>query len=290
MIGHLQTTTFLIYSACTALIFVLIAVASRHFLKDGMTVSVNREYFQGALQNSLSTIGVLLPLLTGLAAYLFVTGATANLSLLLMAIVILAGTMFVLIWTNFSLIRLFSAPNTPVTLTFPNDRPFVTANGIVYVGIALSIVHAILFLLVGLEPHTPPPPVPAVSAHVGFSVRFGPGQSCPTGRVKPFDILSNATGNFTSVEVLANIIREGGVSKLRIVGSADVAPLNEGAKRPYGNNVGLALNRAYCVAGDLQAALAEHQVYIGTEVSVRAPRDRRTAANDDRSVEIGLGP
>ena len=75
--------------------------------------------------------------------------------------------------------------------------------------------------------------------------------------------------------------------RLRIVGSADVVALKGTPKRNYGNNAGLALNRAYCVAGELQAALTEQSVDVDTVVTVRGPNEQ-TAATADRSVEIRL--
>ena len=115
---YLLTTTFLIDAVVVAVVWIGLVVAGKKYLNASTNVSVSAEQLRASLQNSLSTIGMLLPLIAALAAYNVIIGETSHPSWLVMAILILTITSFVLIWYNFTLIRL-SSTTGQVTLTLP---------------------------------------------------------------------------------------------------------------------------------------------------------------------------
>ena len=82
-----------------------------------------------------------------------------------------------------------------------------------------------------------------------------------------------------------------GVYKLAVVGVTDAEPIDERAVIECGNNVGLALSLARCVAGWLTDSLTGKGMHVEMFLSVRDPTDRSSRVRnhgtpDDRIVEI----
>ena len=124
-----------------------------------------------------------------------------------------------------------------------------------------------------------------------YLVSFRPGEDC--AEAIPFDkrVIQSPTGTGTAslVELLMTEAMQSGNRTLRVIGSADAQPLSPAKRTKYGNNVGLALARAYCIAGQAQTTLAQRGVFLSTAVSVRSSGPIGPSASD-RAVTLRLIP
>jgi hypothetical protein len=147
------------------------------------------------------------------------------------------------------------------------------------------IAAGCLVALLAAAHRSPPtdygPPASPPGGPAEFRVVFPSGRACTTSPESP--------SLQATIGTLAAGLRVNGHLTLRVTGSADTQPLGIEARQIYGNNVGLALARAHCVAGAVQSQLAVKGLYVSTVVAVRGPRDRRQA-DTDRSVEIRSEP
>jgi hypothetical protein len=118
--------------------------------------------------------------------------------------------------------------------------------------------------------------------------------SMPIAMIRPF---SSGVGCSTLpalqpgiAEAVAKIQRDK-VSRVRIVGVADAMPISARQENEFGNDVGLALARARCVAGWLTDSLATQGMHVEMTLAVRDPTDRSAEARRngnpaDRIVQI----
>jgi hypothetical protein len=114
---------------------------------------------------------------------------------------------------------------------------------------------------------------------VGLVGAFAPGETCATTE----GLESQVT---QIVQQLSPTPR-----RLLFVGVADRRPVSGKVQDSFGNNVGIALSRARCVAGwvserlawDLQSAPVDIRV---RDASIRSPSTRATGAPEDRLVEV----
>lgn len=122
-----------------------------------------------------------------------------------------------------------------------------------------------------------------------YYLEFVPGHSCDEDGQMPRLMFRDTRGSgateHVSFNTLAGRLRMSGETLLRVVGAADSQPMTERARKVYGNDVSLALARAYCVAGTLQTQLALKGVFVQTIVGVRGP-EQRAPSNLDRLVEV----
>ena len=131
------------------------------------------------------------------------------------------------------------------------------------------------------------PTVSALNDAEGFRVTFPVGAACPDERTLPTSsILGGTIPTGPLVDDLAAQLLSSGHRRLDVVGSATVQALGAQARSTFGNNVGLALERAQCVARILQTQLALKGIYVRTEVSVRRPEYLDPTAVTDRAVEV----
>ena len=120
---------------------------------------------------------------------------------------------------------------------------------------------------------------------------FRPGDDCdgaiPFGELK----VQSPSGPETPsiVDLLMADAAQSGNRTLRVIGSADAQPLSAAKRAKYGNNVGLALARAHCIAGQAQATLAQKGLFLSTVVSVRSSGPVGPS-DEDRVVMLRLIP
>ena len=156
-----------------------------------------------------------------------------------------------------------------------------------WVGIAAIACVIALMWAFRETPGEVPVVQPLLAAH--YFLEFAPGHSCDEGGQMPplmfRDPRGSGVAEHVSFNTLAGRLRVSGETLVRVVGAADSQPLTERARKIYGNDVSLALARAYCVAGTLQAQLALKGVFVQTIVGVRGP-EQRAPSNLDRLVEV----
>lgn len=125
----------------------------------------------------------------------------------------------------------------------------------------------------------------------GYRVTFSEGEACTSDDgMPPLERVGRSGITPLSLEMLASEIRGSTYRTLQITGSATIQPLGSRARGLYGNNAGLALERARCVARVVQSQLAAQTLYVRTDVTVRAPGNHAKAVKDDRVVNILLVP
>jgi hypothetical protein len=131
-----------------------------------------------------------------------------------------------------------------------------------------------------------------------------PGASDSRAANHPNPVLIATIGPFTSgvgcstlpalergiAEAVLKIQRDK-VSGTRVVGITDSLPISKSAVGEFGNNSGLALARARCVAGWLTDSLATRGMHVEMTLAVRDPADRSSNARNngtdrDRIVQI----
>ncbi len=86
-------------------------------------------------------------------------------------------------------------------------------------------------------------------------------------------------------------IDKGKLTRIRIVGSGDAVPIAKNLAKDFGNNAGLALTRARCVAGWLTDALGAANIHVEMEMTVqdaaeRSSNARKDGADGDRVVRV----
>jgi hypothetical protein len=126
----------------------------------------------------------------------------------------------------------------------------------------------------------------APSAYAAFYVKFKPGLSCGA-KAEVLQLYENEQPK--SIEELITRLKSTYATVL-VVGSADIQALSRDGRSRYGNNAGLALDRAECVARRLQAALVEQGVFVRMEVGVRRPGMFSKAVEADRTADILVLP
>lgn len=126
-----------------------IYLASRHHNRAGVTKTFQAELFRAPTANVLTTLGLLVPVMIGLLAYLFERNPLAPFSFLAAAISFCLVALVVSVWESFALISvpLTGANKDQIELTFSKDRPLVTSLGIMYTSLLLSICYLCCFLL-----------------------------------------------------------------------------------------------------------------------------------------------
>lgn len=115
---------------------------------------------------------------------------------------------------------------------------------------------------------------------VGFVGPFEPSETCITS-----DILESR------VTQIVDHVSAPRARRLLLVGVADRRPVDGRAGRSFGNNTGIALSRARCVAGWISERLAWDQQTAPVDIrvrdaSVRTPSARTSGAPEDRVVEV----
>ena len=124
--------------------------ATKHYWKSKTDVEIHADFIRNPMSISLTILGMLIPLLAALTAYLLSVNPNGNFSLLLASITILLITLLSAIWLTFSLLKLGSKDNV-IKLTFPSDIAFIQLSGIVYGLLILGIFSIVVFFLFRFE-------------------------------------------------------------------------------------------------------------------------------------------
>ena len=74
------------------------------------------------------------------------------------------------------------------------------------------------------------------------------------------------------------------------IASADVRPLGAARRSKHGNNIGLAFDRAQCVADGITHELSSRGIQVQIDVRVQNVRDRGKASVNDRVVTVEWSP
>lgn len=123
---------------------------------------------------------------------------------------------------------------------------------------------------------------PTVERSLGVIGPFESGETCVT---------TNSLDQ--QVAAIVNQAVASGAPRIIVVGSADRMPIADAGSVAFGNNTGLALARARCVAGWISEALARRAVSSIIDVrvrdaAVRTVSARAVGAAEDRVVEVWL--
>jgi len=127
----------------------------------------------------------------------------------------------------------------------------------------------------GPSPVLPPPPQVAPSSWHAFNS----GQSCAD---------DNDIGAW--IKEIADSVSKSTSRKGVSIASADVRPLGAARRSKHGNNIGLAFDRAQCVADGITHELSSRGIQVQIDVQVRNVRDRGKASVNDRVVTVEWSP
>ncbi len=142
----------------------------------------------------------------------------------------------------------------------------------------------VVLLLVGTSWPKPvgpvlPPPVQGLKAAPPSWHAFNSGQFCED---------DNDIGAW--IKEIADSVSKSTSRKGVSVGSADVRPLGAARRSKHGNNIGLAFDRAQCVADGITHELSSRGIQVQIDVQVRNVRDRGKASVNDRVVTVEWSP
>jgi hypothetical protein len=124
----------------------------------------------------------------------------------------------------------------------------------------------------------------AYGEHIADVGPFPPGAGC-----------GNSNRMIAEMKNAAATIRDNRVRKVLVEGSADAVPIGASLAELYGNNTGLALSRARCVAGWLSQSLAAQGAHVEIVIGVRdavgrTPHHLHFGNGEDREVAIDSLP
>jgi hypothetical protein len=115
------------------------------------TKTIKVDYFRIPTNNALVVLGLLVPILTALAAYLYTSDPSGQYSFLLASISVLFVVLIVAIWETFALLGK-AQDGDLITVTLPADRPHIVCMGVMYGFLLLGLMYFALFFLFELSP------------------------------------------------------------------------------------------------------------------------------------------
>lgn len=153
MLRQFFSVTVAIELSLAATWFVVLCVASRYYSKaqNGKPRSLKADYLKAPTSTALTVLGLLLPILVALTSYLYTTRPTLEYGSLLTTIVLYFVVLLVAIWETFAILK--KADDTDIIqLTYPTDRRFITALGLMYGGLLLGLFFFAYFFLFEIRP------------------------------------------------------------------------------------------------------------------------------------------
>lgn len=128
----------------------LMWMGSRRTHKDGQNPRTLRlGFFTSAVNNVILIIAVAVPVLVGLLSYLSTKAPLVNYSSMYAAITFLFLALVVAVWLTFAILKK-ATDEEKITLSFPKDRRFITAMGLLYAFIVTGLVYFAHFFLFDL--------------------------------------------------------------------------------------------------------------------------------------------
>jgi hypothetical protein len=113
------------------------------------------DYFRIPTANVLVILGLLVPVLSGLASYLYVNHPGGSYASLLASIAVMFFVLAVAIWESFAFLKIAEANDT-VTIRIPQERKYIVGMGLMYSHLLLGVAYFCAFFLFELVP-TPAP-------------------------------------------------------------------------------------------------------------------------------------
>ena len=153
----------MVVSFALGLAFVL---ASRHYNPKGASRKLSVEYFRTATSTSLTIVGLLAPILTAVLSYLYLKNPSGDYSRLLATVVLLYLVLFLTVWATFAILRKAKGDSV-ITLSFPEDRRYITSMGLMYVFQLIGLVLFAWFFILDLpRSHAGDEPMPVAGGRI----------------------------------------------------------------------------------------------------------------------------
>jgi hypothetical protein len=171
------TKTFAIEIAIAIFFCIVIYWVVRHYNKG--TSKVKLDYFRVPTNNVLVILGLLAPIMIGLASYLYVNNPKGHYSSLLATITVMFLVLIVTLWETFALPKKADATDDTITLTFPGDLKYIVGLGWMYALLLLALGLFAWFFLFELPSATvvSSPQAPAHSSYALLKPAVSIGQS-----------------------------------------------------------------------------------------------------------------
>jgi hypothetical protein len=115
------------------------------------TYTVKSDYLRVPTNNALVVLGLLLPILTALAAYLYMNAPQSSYSSLLASIVVMFLVLVVAMWETHSLIGMGGTDDT-IVININHDRNLVVGLGLIFALLLLGLLYFAIFFLFELTP------------------------------------------------------------------------------------------------------------------------------------------
>ena len=145
MKDQFMTLRFGVEIGLAALLCLIIYVAARVYNKSGER-EVKVDYSRTPTSNALVVIGLLVPLMVGVASYLYVSNPERKYSSLLATIVVMFVVLVVAIWETFALLQK-GGNSDSIKIKLPQDRRYIIGLGWMYALLLLSLVYFGMFFL-----------------------------------------------------------------------------------------------------------------------------------------------
>jgi hypothetical protein len=111
---------------------------------------IKADYLKGPATTALTVLGLLVPILVALAAYLYTTESAVKLGSLATTIILYFAVLVLATWQTFALIKKATADET-ISLDLPQDLRFVTCQGLIYVFLILGLVYFAIFFRIEMK-------------------------------------------------------------------------------------------------------------------------------------------
>jgi len=144
------TWTFLIEASIILIVWVLVfLIVKKYWI--GPKYTLKSDYLRVPTNNALIVLGLLVPILTGLAAYLYTNAPEASYSSLLASILVMFIVLIVAVWETHSLIQV-GRNDDVIEIDIPAHRSLMVGLGLIFALLILGLIYFAIFFLVELSP------------------------------------------------------------------------------------------------------------------------------------------
>ena len=167
MIAKFHTIKFGILVVIMIVTWLVTYLVTRYYWNTAPEQTLKSDFLKVPINNTLTVMGVVCPLLIALASYLYVNMPVSDYSYVLGSITIFTVTLIVSIWETFCLLNKARADDT-IKLLWANDSAILTGMGILYSSLILGVVYLILFFLFDLP--IAPAAQPPIASNIGIAL------------------------------------------------------------------------------------------------------------------------
>jgi hypothetical protein len=149
MIRYVLTSFFIGAMAFAIAVWIGVHYYAKYSHRDRTKRVMKSEFLRVPANNTFTVIGLLLPILAALSAYLYTTKPAGDYTRLVTVIAVLLAALMIAIWETFALLKK-ATTGDEITLEIPGDLRFITGLGILYAYLLMALILLVWFFLFDL--------------------------------------------------------------------------------------------------------------------------------------------